>query len=253
MTCNNFRDFNISISGSLKITEDIKKRYGNKKLFLYMKDVFEILMDDGYSLFRGQHDNWELIPSIDRFTKEQKVEIKKLVNDLAIKFPIQVAKTEGDIALSSKSHVQHFGVPTNLLDVSFNPWVAYYFMFLDYPDGTKTTKTFYALKPKVKDVKSLEQVPVDSNNPRIVAQEGAFINFNSDYILENDFDIFKLEINVSDDLESAEVFQKVLIKDQQRQLALIGYTNEKLFPDFNKLIEYRMDAINKMKTIENEI
>ncbi len=76
-------------------------------------------------LFRGMaNESWELIPSIAR-NRNLEVNEKELIHEFKYRYP--------DIFMSLNtnfeklSYMQHYGLPTRLLDLTENPMIALYF------------------------------------------------------------------------------------------------------------------------------
>lgn len=77
-------------------------------------------------VFRGMADHrWELLPSIARQTLVIEQTEHKMVSELMRLYPGEFADITSDFDLLAK--MQHYGLPTRLLDFSTNPLVALYF------------------------------------------------------------------------------------------------------------------------------
>ena len=94
-------------------------------------DVINILKlaskkDRGDLIFRGMADHrWELLPSIARKTLITEETEYKMVKELMLLYPEEFMEISSNFDLLAK--MQHYGLPTRLLDFTTNPLVALYF------------------------------------------------------------------------------------------------------------------------------
>lgn len=82
-----------------------------------------------YFIYRGMSDaNWRLIPSLMRKISEAKYGYT-LEHDLAVEFSSEMPSLfqNADSNFEKISKMQHFGIPTRLLDFTLNPLIALYF------------------------------------------------------------------------------------------------------------------------------
>lgn len=90
----------------------------------FIRRVCETPKEDGYTrVYRGQTDNWNLIPGLYRGNYESKE--REILDEVQRLYPYEFAgcQTLFDILIKA----QHYGIPTRILDVTFNPLVALFF------------------------------------------------------------------------------------------------------------------------------
>ncbi|MBQ9709298.1 MAG: FRG domain-containing protein [Clostridia bacterium] len=82
--------------------------------------------NDGDLIFRGMADHqWELLPSIARQTLVTEETEYKMVKELMLLYPNEFSGISSNFDLLAK--MQHYGLPTRLLDFTTNPLVALFF------------------------------------------------------------------------------------------------------------------------------
>lgn len=156
-----------------------------------------------YNYFRGQSHNYELRPGIlrtrlaDRYRREFERPYKQISNE----FPNHVIysslqETDLHIREEALSILQHFTMKTSLLDITKNPFIAMLFMFSGVPrinspmtnnidrkyvedNERKPTLYLFDIKEDLDYTKTLfSEVKRNPFNSRIIAQKGAFLNFD---------------------------------------------------------------------------
>jgi hypothetical protein len=89
---------------------------------------YEIAKNKQSWVYRGQPDSsWELESSLERYNFDSDVETQ-LLNEFKGGFELFVEK-EIKYDLDYLAYMQHYGVPTRLLDFTYSPYIAAYFAF----------------------------------------------------------------------------------------------------------------------------
>jgi len=119
----------------LKKEQPISNELENDKVITSLKDFTEFLdggLDEGETIldyvYRGEEDyignEGKLVPYIFRQDK-QFIDEKNLINGVINDKPHEFKNVENTLDILLK--MQHYGIPTRLLDISFNPYKALYF------------------------------------------------------------------------------------------------------------------------------
>ena len=128
--------------------------------------------------YRGQRDSsWQNVAGIFRPDLKALLENeKRAVRDLISVHPAEFAADES--MFDKLVRMQHFGLPTRLIDVSINALVALYFAADPGPDGTQPTDgmvTAFAVPPEREKYYDSDSVSCLSNLANITSEEKADI------------------------------------------------------------------------------
>ena len=200
-----FKGDNLEIENTInEINLDIQRQGDNSKgykceepntwsVFYLLKELITALSSSNYNFYRGQGSNWATRPSIFRPLKligdiEDEInfyeDFEKLYQQVSREYPdnIKYIELEHDELIDERADelatLQHYGLPTSLLDVTENPFIALLFM-LESDEFSNPQIEFYKFNPQ-KDVDDslLTFTHKKNNNKRIKAQKGAFINYD---------------------------------------------------------------------------
>jgi hypothetical protein len=221
--------------------------------------------------FRGAGDtNYKLLPSLFRHPVisdsptliSQEQEILKRFKQRSLPYLTRSTSEDWDFFFI----MQHFGVPTRLLDWSENPFVSLYFALssakFDSAGNYDADAAVWVLYPNKWNEKALADIsitdvlsPDDSlmtgykpsstrmrsnsvaiygnhNSARIVAQKGAFVLFGRDMTAMED--VFDRDVYPADCLKKL-IIPSAYIKPMLTSLSRIGITDSVIFPDLEGL------------------
>ena len=160
------------------------------QIFYLYKELFQILINDKikYNYFRGQSDSYDLLPGILRKNVQNsyRMNFENLYKKISKEFPdkIEYVELKNDKSIEEResqlSLLQHYGLKTSLLDITSNPYIALLFMLSEGFDKYKEPTLFMFKIDENHDGNDylFTEVRKDRINERIIAQKGAFLNFD---------------------------------------------------------------------------
>ena len=156
---------------------------------MYLKKycIIEADTENYVYCFRGHKSkSYEYKPSLLR--NKGFIENEEFIKDEVVTHYPELFHEHGNLNEEDIAIMQHYGIPTRLLDVTFNPFIAMYFATENVSRSEKITQNgeiavFKIPKKLIKfsDYQNLEApylLRTTFNNPRIKLQNGAFIKFS---------------------------------------------------------------------------
>ena len=195
-------------------------------------------------IFRGQRKSWEMLPSISRNGIPSKIldnERKSLIE----------FKTEGEPCLHLIPDndwdwlvvAQHHGLPTRLLDWTYDPLIALWFALESYNEDDSAPEV-WALKPLKEDViENLENSEpflgtrtkifnTKFTVPRVRAQKACFVLFKHDDKFPKGFIPLERNKNLRKRVERIRI-AKFSAEKILKELSEMGFVRERLYPDID--------------------
>lgn len=164
-----------------------KDSENNWSIFYLLKELITELKLNKFNYFRGQRENWDTIPGVFRQKKNKDghdlySRFEQVYKNIAQEFPEELEyisldqNKENDTRTNQLAILQHYGLPTSLLDITENPYIAMLFMLSEEAPIFDPQLEAYAI-----DVDSETSIVSFVNkyrkNKRIKAQKGAFLNY----------------------------------------------------------------------------
>ncbi|HCW8859980.1 TPA: FRG domain-containing protein, partial [Staphylococcus aureus] len=125
-----------------------------------------------------------------------KKEFENIYEDMAYKYPDLIEYTclnkkeykaeDFKKRENNMAYLQHYGLRTTLIDITENPFIALLFLTSNSQVFNNATLDMYNINPKIHSEQNLfSRVKMISKNKRIIAQKGAFFNFEKLLIFQN--------------------------------------------------------------------
>jgi len=212
----------------------------------YEEWIDNIHEKDGLKIFRGQRVYYPLLPSISRNNVPESVLIHE--RQLIERFKKEAApclhlkpKTEWDWLVVA----QHHGLPTRLLDWSYDPYIALWFA-LETSSKNGSKPEVWVLKPENDDIidsvkKSRPYAGTRTKVfkptfeiPRVRAQKGCFTSFRFVEKSKNGFVPLEKNKYLRKRLERIRIAPYVT-RRIFAQLEAMGHTTDSIYPDIDKV------------------
>lgn len=255
------------ICKALKLKMNQDKHHKTWKIFYLIKEFIQQL--DGklgldFNYYRGQSNCWPSLPGILRentnaeLVKNFEQEYKRIAYNYPKELKYIEYNSEKRIERSENlSILQHYGMKTSLLDITKNPFIALLFMVSENHKGNleQPCLEFYEIDEELHHEKHLFiRVSKDTNNKRIEAQKGAFLNFDHINSLKSNEIVPVNRINLKIDIDISEV-TKVLEKDvcQLKQLVdEVKQDKNENNDNVHEIEEYIIEVENKKNIVTSK-
>lgn len=208
-----------------------------------ISEYLAVIRSGGFCLhFRGQAEDWPLIPSIGRIDInfiESLLEVETGVIEGLQKYGYPFFKNDVKSYSDWLLHAQHHGLPTRLLDFTSNPLKALYFAVEDVnsdKDGVVWAIDEYGEHDfPILESKTIQFYTPPHINNRIIAQESMFVVFP---LNKNTEKIEPLE----NSKEGSRIFQKIKISasnksEIKKELSVLGINKMTVYPGIDGVIE----------------
>lgn len=178
---NLYTDFDLRISGGIVFDENTVDLRVVNTISTYISLLDEMNTPDEKVFFRGHRDiSYQLVPSI--FRKDEWLHNeKKMYQELQIHCPDEFSGMSSHLEILAE--MQHYGLPTRLLDITQNPLIALYFACENAGAYMGEVILFSVKKTEIKYPQS-DTVAVLTSLPLFTYQEQkAFFNDSKDATL----------------------------------------------------------------------
>lgn len=236
---------------------DIKKKSqaNGWQLFYLYKELLQRFTSNefGFNYFRGQSVNKPLLPGIMRgeLDKSYINNFERIYRKLAYEFPEKINYTEfnGADCITNREYdlslLQHYGLKTALLDITKNPYIAMLFMIKEnIREYTEPTLYLFNINELLeKDETLFTEVRKNKTNERILAQKGAFLNYEKTLLKNNNYEkipYIKIILRFDD-----AVYEKLLENEIKVYENLKKYSKEHGHKDFESFVDHDLSELNK--------
>lgn len=165
-----------------------KDKENNWSIFYLLKELITELKLNKFNYFRGQEKNWDTVPAI--FRKKKDVtgnnlysKFEKIYKKISQEFPEELdyidleSIKDIEARASQLAILQHYGLPTALLDITENPYIAMLFMLSEERAIFDPKLEAYSINTDDTSKSIVSFVNKYKQNKRIRAQKGAFLNY----------------------------------------------------------------------------
>lgn len=171
-----------------KIAAYKKNQKKEWNIFYLYKDIFQILSDE-FNYYRGQATNWPMLPGVLRNNIAESFinDFEITYQDIMYKYPdiinyVPPVIDADKIILREQelAHLQHYGFQSSLIDITENPYISLLFMVSETSSaefGNGVIDAFSIDLDAHKPNNLFSRVKLLESNKRIIAQKGAFLNF----------------------------------------------------------------------------
>ncbi|WP_196792459.1 FRG domain-containing protein [Fenollaria timonensis] len=232
-----------------------KSQANGWQLFYLYKELLQRFTSNefGFNYFRGQSVNKPLLPGImrDEVDKSYINNFERIYRKLSYEFPEKINYTEfnGDDCITSRerdlSLLQHYGLKTALLDITRNPYIAMLFMIKEnIREYIEPTLYLFNINEQLeKDETLFTEVRKNQTNERILAQKGAFLNYEKTLLKNKNYKkipYIKIVLRFDDT-----VYKEVLNKEIDAYTELKKYIKDQGHRDLEKFLENDLTELNK--------
>ena len=176
---------------------------------------------------------------------------ERIYRKLSYEFPEKINYTEfnGDDCITSRerdlSLLQHYGLKTALLDITRNPYIAMLFMIKEnIREYIEPTLYLFNINEQLeKDETLFTEVRKNQTNERILAQKGAFLNYEKTLLKNKNYKkipYIKIVLRFDDT-----VYKEVLNKEIDAYTELKKYIKDQGHRDLEKFLENDLTELNK--------
>lgn len=250
------------ICDSLRKSMQKDKFHKKWKIFYLLKELLQLFNEEielNFNYYRGQSQSWLSLPGILRentngeLVKNFEQEYKRIAYNYPKELKYIEYSPENRIERSENlSILQHYGMKTSLLDITKNPFIALLFMVSETSKNSmeKPCIEFYDIDEEVHHEKHLFiRVSKDSNNKRIEAQKGAFLNFDHLISLKSDEIVPINRIRLTLDLDTTNV-----IKNLKNDIDKLKQLIDELKKDDKEIEDSDIDEIEKyLSEVESKV
>ena len=232
-----------------------KSQANGWQLFYLYKELLQRFKSNefGFNYFRGQSVNKPLLPGIMRgeLDKSYINNFERIYRKLAYEFPEKINYTEfnGADCITNREYdlslLQHYGLKTALLDITKNPYIAMLFMIKEnIREYTEPTLYLFNINELLeKDETLFTEVRKNKTNERILAQKGAFLNYEKTLLKNNNYEkipYIKIILRFDD-----AVYEKLLENEIKVYENLKKYSKEHGHKDFESFVDHDLSELNK--------